>query len=146
MWELLARFIVRRSVLILIVIGLGTLLVGYNSTNIKLQWALPKMLPDNDSTLLEYNKFKDLYGQNQQVLFLAMEENPLENLELFNAWYRFGNQLENIHGVDTVMSINRLFPQVDQILKDVGVFADKIARHPERLGVGGAVQVAPQEG
>jgi phospholipid/cholesterol/gamma-HCH transport system substrate-binding protein len=43
-----------------------------------------------------------------------------------------------------VMSINRLFPQVDQILKDVGVFADKIARHPERLGVGGAVR--PDDG
>ncbi|MGL4551614.1 MAG: MlaD family protein [Gemmataceae bacterium] len=43
-----------------------------------------------------------------------------------------------------VMSINRLFPTVDQILKDFGVFADKIARHPERLGVGGAVR--PDDG
>ena len=33
----------------------------------------------------------------------------MEDLELFNAWYRFGEQLENIDGVDTVVSINRLF-------------------------------------
>lgn len=109
MWELLARFIVRKSVYILIVIGLATAFVGYNSTEIKLQWSLPKMLPDNDSTLLQYNEFKARYGPGQQLLLLALEENPLENLELFNAWYRFGNQLEAIHGVDTIVSINRLF-------------------------------------
>jgi ABC-type transporter Mla subunit MlaD len=38
------------------------------------------------------------------------------------------------------IAFNRIFPQVDQILKDVGVFTDKIARHPERLGVGGAIR------
>jgi phospholipid/cholesterol/gamma-HCH transport system substrate-binding protein len=32
-----------------------------------------------------------------------------------------------------------LFPRMDKILKDVEVFADKIARHPESLGIGGAV-------
>jgi len=109
MWELLARFIVRKSVYILITIAVVTIVVGYNSTDIKLQWSLPKMLPDNDSTLLEYEKFKELYGDNQQVLLLAMEENPLEDLDLFNAWFRFGDQLESIEGVDTVVSINRLF-------------------------------------
>ena len=114
MWELLARFIVRKSVYILIVIAMATIFVGYNSTEIRLQWSLPKMLPDNDSTLLEYEKFKDLYGQNQQVLLLAMEENPLDNIELFNSWYRFGGELEQINGVDTVVSINRLF----NIVKD----------------------------
>ena len=38
------------------------------------------------------------------------------------------------------IAFNRIFPQVDQILKDVGVFTDKIARHPERLGIGGAIR------
>lgn len=31
-------------------------------------------------------------------------------------------------------------PRIDRILKDVEVFADKIARHPESLGIGGAVR------
>lgn len=44
----------------------------------------------------------------------------------------------------TVMALNRLFPQVELILKDAGVFADKIARHPERLGIGGAIR--PDDG
>ena len=109
MWELLARFIVRRSVFILITILVGTAVVGYNSTNLKMQWTLPKMLPDNDSTLMAYNEFKAKFGGNGQTLLLILEENPLDNLELFNSWFRFGQQIEDIQGVDTVVSINRLF-------------------------------------
>ena len=33
----------------------------------------------------------------------------------------------------------RIMPRVDRALRDVEVFADKIARHPESLGVGGAI-------
>lgn len=36
--------------------------------------------------------------------------------------------------------LTRMFPRLDRILKDVEVFTDKIARHPELIGVGGAVR------
>ncbi len=39
----------------------------------------------------------------------------------------------------TVMLL-KLMPRMDRILKDVEVFADKIARHPESLGIGGAIR------
>jgi len=41
---------------------------------------------------------------------------------------------------DTVASFNKLMPRLDRILRDVEVFADKIARHPEALGIGGAIR------
>lgn len=34
----------------------------------------------------------------------------------------------------------KMIPRIDRILKDFEVFADKVARHPESLGVGGAVR------
>ena len=40
---------------------------------------------------------------------------------------------------DAACMLTRLMPRVDRILRDVEVFADKIARHPESLGVGGAI-------
>jgi ABC-type transporter Mla subunit MlaD len=41
-------------------------------------------------------------------------------------------------------AINRLIPRLEPILKDVSVFVDKLARHPETLGVGGAIR--PSDG
>jgi hypothetical protein len=34
----------------------------------------------------------------------------------------------------------KLTPQLDRIARDFSIFADKIARHPESLGVGGVVR------
>jgi phospholipid/cholesterol/gamma-HCH transport system substrate-binding protein len=42
--------------------------------------------------------------------------------------------------VEATAMVTKLMPRLDRILKDVEVFADKIARHPESLGIGGAVR------
>jgi phospholipid/cholesterol/gamma-HCH transport system substrate-binding protein len=41
---------------------------------------------------------------------------------------------------DSATMLTRILPRVDRVLRDVEVFADKIARHPEALGLGGAVR------
>jgi phospholipid/cholesterol/gamma-HCH transport system substrate-binding protein len=41
---------------------------------------------------------------------------------------------------DAACMLVRIMPRLDRILHDVEVFADKIARHPESLGIGGAVK------
>jgi phospholipid/cholesterol/gamma-HCH transport system substrate-binding protein len=41
---------------------------------------------------------------------------------------------------ETAVMLNKLMPRMDRILKDVEVFADKIARHPEAIGIGGAIR------
>jgi phospholipid/cholesterol/gamma-HCH transport system substrate-binding protein len=40
---------------------------------------------------------------------------------------------------DAACMLARTMPRVDRILRDFEVFADKVARHPESLGVGGAI-------
>lgn len=43
------------------------------------------------------------------------------------------------HLDETVCMLERVLPRLDRILHDLEVFADKVARHPEALGVGGVV-------
>ena len=45
------------------------------------------------------------------------------------------NRIDN-----TIAMVGQLIPRLDRILKDFETFADKIARHPESLGVGGVVR------
>ena len=40
---------------------------------------------------------------------------------------------------DTVLLLNRTLPSIDLILHNIEVFSDKLARHPELIGLGGAV-------
>lgn len=41
---------------------------------------------------------------------------------------------------DIVCQVSKMMPRLERALKDLEVFTDKIARHPESLGVGGAVR------
>jgi phospholipid/cholesterol/gamma-HCH transport system substrate-binding protein len=41
---------------------------------------------------------------------------------------------------EAAFMLTRSLPRIDRILHDFEVFADKIARHPESLGVGGAIR------
>jgi ABC-type transporter Mla subunit MlaD len=43
------------------------------------------------------------------------------------------------HLDETVCMLERILPRLDRIMHDMEVFADKVARHPEVLGVGGVV-------
>jgi phospholipid/cholesterol/gamma-HCH transport system substrate-binding protein len=42
--------------------------------------------------------------------------------------------------VETTCMVNRMLPKLNHVLHDVEIFADKIARHPESLGLGGMVR------
>jgi ABC-type transporter Mla subunit MlaD len=41
---------------------------------------------------------------------------------------------------DAACMVTRMLPRVDQILRDINIFADKLARHPEAIGLGGVVR------
>jgi phospholipid/cholesterol/gamma-HCH transport system substrate-binding protein len=44
------------------------------------------------------------------------------------------------HIDEVVMMVGKVMPRLDRILKDVETFADKLARHPESIGIGGVVR------
>lgn len=117
MWSNIAKFIIRKRIPILIALGIVTVFMAIKSRDARLQWGLPKLLPDTDSTLIAYEQFKDRFGEESTVFLLGIEKNPLENLELFNAWYQVGRDLDTIPGVSGVLSINHLY-HVDKNIQE----------------------------
>lgn len=83
--------------------------MGIKSKDARLQWGLPKLLPDTDSTLIAHAQFKERFGEEATVFLLGIEKNPLEDLNLFNQWYQMGKDLDTIPGISGVLSINHLF-------------------------------------
>ena len=41
---------------------------------------------------------------------------------------------------DSALMMTRILPRVDRVMRDVEIFADKLARHPELIGLGGVVR------
>lgn len=118
MWQYLVRFILRNRLYILISIGLLTILMGYLGSKIKMSYEMARMLPETDSIYVEYEKFKNQFGQDGSVIFVAIQDPDLYTKEHFNDWYELGNKILEINGIEEVVSVARLYNLVrDDSLK-----------------------------
>ena len=109
MWQYLVRFILRNRILILIVIGLLTAFLGYKGSQIKMSYEMARMLPKNDSINIEYEHFKEQFGQDGSVIFVAIQDPELFTLNHFNDWYDLSYDVLKMNGVQEVVSVARLY-------------------------------------
>ena len=109
MWQFIVRLILRNRVSILILIGLGTIFLGYKGSQIKMSYEMARMLPKTDPITVEYENFKKQFGQDGSVIFVAIQDPELYSLEHFDDWYDLSQDVLKVHGVQEVVSVARLF-------------------------------------
>jgi len=105
MWTYLIRIILRNRFLNLIIIGLLTAFFAYYALDIKLSYEMMKMLPDNNQTSAEYKQFKETFGQDGSIFFIAIRDKEMFELEKFNAFYDLGKKIDSIDGVEGILSV-----------------------------------------
>jgi uncharacterized protein len=109
MWGKICSLILRNRIFILVLLAIVTAFMGYKATSVSLDYEFAKLLPANDSTLMEYEAFKKRFGEDGNILAIGIKEQDLFTLEKFNAWYNLGNVLKEREGVVEVISIAHVF-------------------------------------
>jgi predicted RND superfamily exporter protein len=105
MWAAIARIILRNRFAIIIVLGVITMLLGYFALRAEISYEAPKLLPDSDTTALEYRQFKKRFGQDGSVMVIGIADSNLYELKTFQQWYDLGNNLKKVWGVKEVVSV-----------------------------------------
>ncbi len=132
MWQFIVRMILRNRLLILITIGILTIFMGWKGSSIKMSYEMARMLPESDPITQEYEHFKEQFGQDGSVIFVAIQDPDLYTLEHFNQWYDISYNVLKIHGVQEVVSVARLYNlQRNDSLKKFE-FNPIVASRPER--------------
>jgi phospholipid/cholesterol/gamma-HCH transport system substrate-binding protein len=96
-----------------------------------------KPLADRSTTIMKNldegsEKFNQLLSELRNLLHAVADgDGTLKKLATDPSLYN--------HVDEVAVMVARLLPRLDRILHDVELFADKIARHPESLGLGGVV-------
>ncbi len=104
MWQGIANFILRNRFLLIGAITLVTVLFGYSAlTNLKLDNKYGIVLP-KDSPTTNYNKFKELFGEDGNVLVLAIQTDSLFTESRFKKWKQLGDSILKFQGVESVTS------------------------------------------
>ena len=155
MWQGIANFILRNRFLLIGAITLVTVLFGYSAlTNLKLDNKYGIVLPKDSPTTTNYNKFKELFGEDGNVLVLAIQTDSLYTESRFKKWKQLGDSILKFQGVESVTSeatlitlkndkekkefvFERVFEEDDTLFKkkSIEVIKDEIRNNPFYIGL-----------
>ncbi len=107
MWNLLVRLMLRNRPTILVMIGLLTLLMGWQGLSVKLSYNNNAMLPSTDSSVVVYNSFKEKFGEDGSVFVIGLTNKNMFQLDQLNAWFDLTNDISKIDGVEGITSITK---------------------------------------
>ena len=82
--------------------------MGYKASKIELSYEFAQVLPSTDTTLIEYAKFKKLFGEDGSVMVIGFQDPNFFQMEKLNDWYLFSRDIKNIEGINNVMSLGNL--------------------------------------
>jgi predicted RND superfamily exporter protein len=83
--------------------------MGYFGSKVQMSYEFAKLLPDDDSTSIQYQNFKKIFGEDGSVFVIAIKNKNFFTPEIFNAWYSIGNKIKETEGVEDVLSVAHLF-------------------------------------
>ncbi len=105
MWEKFASQILRKRHLIIVVMTVITLVMGYFASKTHMSYELAQMLPETDSTYIEFEQFKEQFGQEGSIMVLGVDDPRIYELENFNYWYELTFSLKEVVGIHDVLSL-----------------------------------------
>ncbi len=109
MWKYAVRFILRYRIANIIGITILTLFMAYFGLQSKLSYKMIQMLPQTDTTIINYEKFKNTFGEDGAVMFIGIKSPEIFKLEMFNDWHDLSDTIRNCKGVNEVLSLSRLY-------------------------------------
>jgi hypothetical protein len=81
--------------------------MAYKGKDVKLSYDNAPMLPDKDSTRIQYLEFKKLFGEDGNLIVVGAINPDIFTLSQFNAWADLGTKIREIDGVKEVVNISR---------------------------------------
>ncbi|SOC79728.1 hypothetical protein SAMN06296241_1261 [Salinimicrobium sediminis] len=107
-WNTVARIILRNRILILILIAACTVFLGLQWKNMKFSFTEANLLPDDDPINVQYHAFLDKFGEEGNVIVLAVNDPKLFTPENFTAWNNLSRELRSSPEVEFTVAVGDL--------------------------------------
>lgn len=112
MWKYFSGILLRNKLGFAIGVVLLSVFMAYEASKMELSYEFAKILPDSDSTFIDYQNFKKQFGEDGNVMVMGFEDKNLYQYEKFKDWYALNKSLKAIDGVKEILSLPTIFKLV----------------------------------
>ncbi len=109
MWRYFSGLLLRNKLIFTISVLLLTVFMGYEASRMQLSYEFAKILPDTDTSFIEYQNFKKKFGEDGNVMVMGFEDKNLFEFEKFRDWTELNDNLKKIQGVKGILSVPTIF-------------------------------------
>lgn len=107
-WKTTARIILRtRFIILLILLGI-TIFLASQWKYIQFTNTEANLLPDHHPVNVEYNEFLDLFGEEGNLMVIAIKDSALFTPENFNKWNKLSKRIQAEPEVEMILSTDNL--------------------------------------
>lgn len=99
-----SNFILKKRILLIIILSIFTAFMGYYALKVELSYEYTTLLSDNNQEKIEYDKFKQLFGEDGSIYVIGVKNPDMFKLDQFNEWYDLGLEISKIDGVMGIIS------------------------------------------
>ncbi len=104
-WQFVARFILKQRIFILLVLAVITVFLSTKIENIRFSHTEANLLPQDHPENIKYDHFLEIFGEEGNLLIIAIKDSTLFTVENFNKWNHLTKDLEAFDQVDFTVSI-----------------------------------------
>jgi len=109
MWVWLSRIILRNRTAVLIILALITIFMGYQAKKVEMSYEYSQLLPKKDSAYIDYQRFRDLFGEEGNLIVVGVEDPDFFKLDHFRNWQNLNRELKEIDGVEDIISVSSAY-------------------------------------
>ncbi len=114
MWKYFSSKLLRNKAIFTSIVLIITAFMGYQTSRVELSYDFAQILPDTDSTFIEYQNFKKHFGEDGNVMVIGFKDKNLFEYTKFKDWYALSKTIKNIQGIKDLMSV----PTVYKVIKN----------------------------
>ncbi|MDC3366301.1 efflux RND transporter permease subunit [Flavobacteriaceae bacterium] len=104
-WTRVSRIILKNRYLILILIAIITTLLVFQMKNMRFSYTEANLLPENHEVNIQYNKFLEIFGEEGNLVLLAVKDSSVFTTDKFNAWNSLAKSFDSLPEVEFTLSI-----------------------------------------
>ena len=130
-WAKIARIILRNRIIILVLLAIMTIFMSMQWDKMRFSNSQANLLPDHHPVNLEYLSFLKQFGEEGNVVVLAVKDSSLFTPQKFNRWNKLSKQLGAFPEVDFVLSTDNLQELVKDTVKQEFVMQPFIKQTPK---------------
>ena len=109
MWKRLAAFVIQFRFPLLVILFIVTALMGFFASRVKLSYEFAKAIPIDNPKYIEYQNFRQKFGDDGNLLVIAIQTDQLFTAPVFNDFINLQLDLKKVHGVESVQSVSNSF-------------------------------------